>query len=218
LSNDKKITDVKSGKEVISPLDTLVMQLGHGKKYNIIYADPPWKYNSRGMYQETYPKRKQTRKPQNVSEKYNTLTTKEIGELNVRQIAEPNAALFMWTTDSHLEEALAVIKLWGFKYRSIAFIWVKRSSRGKLCANVGAWTMKNAEICLIATKGNMAKHKIANNVYQIIDAERTEHSRKPDEARARIEKIFGNLPRIELFARRKTDGWDAWGDQVPQSA
>ena len=218
MSKDKTITEAKSGNEVISPLDTLVMQLGHGKKYNIIYADPPWQYKSRGMYQETFPKRKQIRKPKNVAEVYNTMSLDELCRLDVKKIAATDCALFLWTTDSHLPEALILADEWGFKYRSIAFIWIKRSSRGKLCANVGAWTMKNAEICLIATKGNMAKKKIANNIYQVIEAERTAHSKKPEEARRRIDKIFGDLQRVELFARQKSEGWDVWGNEVPQSA
>jgi N6-adenosine-specific RNA methylase IME4 len=184
------------------------------RRYSVIYADPPWQYKSRGIYQETFPKRKQTRKPQNVSEKYKTMDAKQIAAFNVKEIADRDCALFLWTTDSHLEDALIVIKAWGFKYRSIAFIWIKRSTKGKLCANVGAWTMKNAEICLIATKGNMAKHKIANNIYQVVDEIRTTHSKKPEEVRRRIERIFGELPRLELFARKKTDGWDVWGNEV----
>jgi site-specific DNA-methyltransferase (adenine-specific) len=182
--------------------------------YNIIYADPPWAYRSKGMYQETFPKRKQIRKYQGVNEHYSTMDITKICTLDVEKIAAKNCALFLWVTDSHLPEALRLIKEWGFKYRSIAFIWIKRSSRGKLCANVGAWTMKNAEICLIATKGNMAKNKVANNIYQIIDEERTTHSKKPEEARRRIERIFGGLPKIELFARQKVEGWDAWGNEV----
>lgn|SRR3990167_35976 len=191
--------------------------LGAGEGYDIVYADPPWEYKSKGMYQETFPKRKQTRRYQGVNDQYKTLGIDQLKNLEVKKIVAKNCALFLWAVDSHLPEALELIKAWGFKYRSIAFIWVKRSSKNKLCANVGAWTMKNAEICLIATRGNMAKYKEANNVYQIIEAERTKHSKKPNEARNRIETIFGDKRRIELFAREKFYGWDVWGDQAPKS-
>ena len=85
---------------------------------------------------------------------------------------------------------------------------------GKTVANLGAWTMKNYEICLLGTKGSMLKHKQVNNIYQKVEAERTKHSKKPQEVRSRIELLFGDLPRIELFARQRFDGWDAWGNEL----
>ncbi len=177
------------------------------KKYNIIYADPPWNYN-KGVYQDN------NRPERKINEQYNTMTFKELKELPIKNISYNDCALFLWVTDSHLEEGLKLIKEWGFKYKTIAFVWIKKTRNGALCSNVGAWTMKNTEICLLATKGNMLKYKLKNNIKQLVEAERTIHSKKPDEVRDRIEQLFGNLPRIELFARQKVEGWDVWGNEV----
>ena len=179
------------------------------KKYQIIYADPPWNFNQAvGIYQDG------GRPDRYTSDIYPCMSLDEIKALPVANLADKDCALLIWTTDVHLPEALEVISSWGFKYKSIAFIWVKRTSGWKLCANIGAWTMKNAEICLIATKGGMAKHKKKRNIYQLVEAIRTDHSAKPSEVRDKIELLFGNLPRIELFARRKVEGWDCWGNEV----
>lgn len=186
-------------------------------KYSIIYADPAWQF-SKGVYQETFPKRKQVRKERLVDDKYSTMTKQQIQELPVKNISNCDCALFLWVTDSHLKDGIELIEKWGFKYRTIAFIWRKITNKGNTCANVGAWTMKNCEICLLGIKGAMLKHKKANNVFQLIEAERTEHSTKPNEARKRIIKLFGNdLPKIELFARQKHEGWDVWGNEVENS-
>ena len=178
-------------------------------KYQIIYADPPWYFNQvKGIYQDS------GRPDRFTADIYSCMDLSDIKALKVNGIAEKDCALFMWTTDAHLPEALEVIKVWGFKYKSIAFIWVKRTNGWKLCANIGAWTMKNAEICLIATKGGMTKHKKRKNVYQLVEAVRKGHSEKPQEVRDKIIEIFGDLPRIELFARKKVEGWDCWGNEV----
>jgi len=183
-------------------------------KYNIIYADPPWKY-SKGVHQETFPKRKQTRTERILP--YQTMALNDMKQLNVNDLADDDCALFMWVTDSHLKQGLELIEAWGFKYSTIAFIWHKVTNKGNTCATVGAWTMKNCEICLLAFKGKMLKHKKCNNIFQLINAERTINSKKPHEARIRIEMIFPNLSKIELFARDKTEGWDVFGDQVENS-
>ena len=122
--------------------------------------------------------------------------------------------MFLWSTDAHMKEAMEIIKNWGFKYITIAFIWEKRTKYNKEIFNLGAWTLKSYEICLFGTKGKMLKHKKVNNIRQKVVAERTKHSKKPEEVRRRIELLFGDLPRIELFARRKCPGWDVWGNEV----
>jgi N6-adenosine-specific RNA methylase IME4 len=187
------------------------------KKYSIIYADPAWQF-SKGVYQETFPKRKQTRKERNVEDKYPTMTKQQIQELPIQKISNDDCALFLWVTDSHLKDGIELIEKWGFEYRTIVFIWKKITNKGNTCANVGAWTMKNCEICLLGIKGAMLKHKKANNIFQLIEAERTSHSIKPNEARKRIAELFGNdLTKIELFARKNYDGWDAFGNELEHS-
>ena len=106
-----------------------------------------------------------------------------------------------------------MIKAWGFEYKSVAFVWLKRNRSGRgWFYGLGFWTRGNAEICLLATKGH-PKRK-SNRVHQFIISPLRSHSRKPDEARDKIIELVGDLPRIELFAWEKADGWDAWGNEV----
>jgi len=134
--------------------------------------------------------------------------------LPIKKLADKDCALFLWVTDSHLCDGLELIKKWGFTYKTIAFVWVKKTNKGNLCANVGSWTMKNTEICLLGTKGNMLKYKNKNNIFQLVEAERSKHSKKPEEVRKRIEELFPNTYKIELFARQKAEGWNVWGNEV----
>ncbi len=179
------------------------------KKYQVIYADPPWHFGSKQLQKYNGERFESLEKRE-----YPTMTVKDICNLPVKEITYEDCALFLWTTDAHIPEALEVIKAWGFKYITVAFIWSKKTNTGKQIATLGAWTMKNCELCLLATKGQMLKFKTANNIYQLVEAERTTHSTKPEEVRKRIEQLF-NLPlRIELFARKKVDGWDSWGNEI----
>ena len=178
------------------------------KKYNIIYADPPWLFSSKEL--QTYNGKRFT----SMDKHYPTQSKNWITGLKVNAISDNDCALFMWTTDAHIKEAIETIEAWGFKYITVAFVWEKKTKTGKTVANLGAWTMKNYELCLFGTKGTMLKHKKVNNIYQKVEAERTKHSQKPKEVRNRIELLFGNLPRIELFAREKTEGLDVWGNEV----
>jgi len=178
------------------------------KKYNIIYADPPWSFSSKEL--QKYNGIRFT----SINKHYETQSKNWIKELAVKNISEKNCALFLWTTDAHIKDAIETMESWGFKYITVVFIWEKKTKNGKTVANLGAWTMKNYEICLLGTKGSMLQYKKINNIYQKVEAERTKHSKKPEKVRKNIEQLFGDLPRIELFAREKTEGWDVWGNQV----
>ena len=180
------------------------------KKYNIIYADPAWKFGN-SVYQDN------GRKGRELNKQYNTMSINEIKELPLENISADDCALFMWVTDFHLPFAFELFEKWGFKYRTIVFVWKKITKNGKTCANLGAWTMKNTEICLLATKGNMFDKRKAKNVFQLIEAERTKHSKKPIEAVNRIEKIFQFENKLEMFSRKNLQGWDAWGNEVNNS-
>ena len=142
------------------------------------------------------------------------MSTDELCDLNINDIADDDCALFMWVTDSHIPDALRLMKAWGFKYVTVAFVWVKNTNNGNLVYNLGAWTMKSVEICLFGTKGGMKKHKKSNSVRQLFFAERTKHSKKPECVRGYIEELFGDVPRIELFARQHAPGWDCWGNET----
>ena len=178
------------------------------KKYQIIYADPPWRFSSKEL--QKYNGKRFT----SMDKHYPTQNKDWIKNLSVKTITDNNCALFLWSTDAHIKEAIQTIEAWGFKYITIAFIWEKITKTGKTVANLGAWTMKNYEICLLGTRGKMLQYKKTNNIYQKVKALRTEHSKKPPIVRDKIIELFGNLPRIELFARQKTEGWDVWGNEV----
>ena len=171
------------------------------KKYDIIYADPPWSYND---------KAKSGNRGANF--KYNLMTTSQIMELPVDKIANHDSFLFMWATFPLLNDALNVVKAWGFKYKTCAFTWVKKTRSNTWFTGMGNWTRANAEICLIGTKGRPKRQSAS--VKQVIESVPEEHSKKPDITRERIVELCGNVPRIELFARKKTTGWDSWGLEV----
>ncbi len=137
----------------------------------------------------------------------------DICSLPVADIAEDNSVLFLWVTFPNLQESFRVIEAWGFEYRTVAFVWVKRNKKAmNWFMGLGYWTRANAEICLLAVKGK--PKRVSKSVRQIIDSPIERHSKKPDETRERIVDLMGDLPRIELFARQKTDGWDVWGNEV----
>lgn len=172
------------------------------KKYQIIYADPPWSYGDRMSGRG------------GVLDHYKTMTNEEIYNLPIKDIAEDECVLLLWATSPLLPEALKTIESWGFKYKTVAFCWNKQTKTGKWVSNLGKWTMGNIEICLLGVKGSPNKWRQDKAIKQLVVAERTKHSKKPDEVRDRIVKLFGDRPRVELFARQKTDGWDVWGNEV----
>lgn len=179
------------------------------KKYNIIYADPPWQFGSKA-YQDNSRTMLSLDKTQ-----YPTMTIDEIKNLPIKNIIADNAACFLWVTDSHLKEGLEVLESWGFKYKTIAFNWIKHYESGEVCVNFAPWTLKSWEICLLGFKGSMGKFKKSNNVRGLITSIRTKHSKKPEEARNKIITLFGDsIPKLELFARQKHKGWDSWGNET----
>ena len=173
------------------------------KKYGIIYADPPWHYR-------VYSKKGAGR---SAESHYPTMTIEEIQALPVSELADKDCALFMWITFPLLKESLSVLSAWGFKFKTIAFVWIKQNRKSdSQFWGMGYWTRTNAEFCVLATKGK--PKRMAKNVHQVIVSHIEEHSKKPDEARRRIVRLMGDLPRIELFARQKSAGWDVWGNEV----
>lgn len=173
------------------------------KKYGIIYADPPWHYR-------VYSKKGAGR---SAESHYPTMTIEEIQALPVSELADKDCALFMWITFPLLKESLSVLSAWGFKFKTIAFVWIKQNRKSdSQFWGMGYWTRANDEFCVLATKGK--PKRMAKNVHQVIVSHIEEHSKKPDEARRRIVRLMGDLPRIELFARQKSAGWDVWGNEV----
>ena len=138
----------------------------------------------------------------------------ELCALPVADLAAPDSALFLWATFPQLPEALRLIREWGFTYKSVAFVWLKKNRKAdSWFYGLGFWTRANAEICLLATKGK--PKRISGSVRSIVLSPLQQHSRKPAEIRDRIVELMGDLPRIELFAREAAPGWDVWGNEAP---
>jgi len=172
------------------------------KKYNIIYADPPWSYRD-----------KCSSGKRGAEFKYPVLNDEDLQKLNVKEICEKDCILFLWVTMPKLQEGLDLIKAWGFEYKTCAFTWVKRNKKSNSWFwGMGRYSRSNSELCLLATKGK--PKRISAAVHSIIDAPIEKHSKKPDEVRDRIVKLCGDLPKIELFAREKVDNWDAIGYDI----
>jgi N6-adenosine-specific RNA methylase IME4 len=184
------------------------------KKYQIIYADPPWSYND-----------KMTNHSFSLDHEYETQSLEWIKGLPIKDIADKDCALFIWAVSPLLPEAFEVMEAWGFKYKTVAFCWSKKYSSGGEVSNLGRWTMGNIELCLLATKGQ--PKRIKKDVKQLVEATRNEHSRKPNIVRTNIVELMGDLPRIELFARNDgskdlfggnpLDGWDVFGNEAKGS-
>lgn len=181
-------------------------------KYQIIYADPCWSYKdkskSHGGGAESH---------------YSCMNINDICSLPIKYIADKNSTLFLWATMPMLREAIQVIEAWGFTYKTCAFTWIKGNKRLTNKQGVffnfgiddymgmGRWTRANAELCLLATKGK--PKRISAKVRQVVYSPLQNHSQKPAEVRERIVELMGDLPRIELFARDKVDGWHTWGNE-----
>ncbi|MCM1296294.1 MAG: MT-A70 family methyltransferase [Muribaculaceae bacterium] len=145
---------------------------------------------------------------------YPTMSLDEIVALPVAEISADDCVLFLWTTMPFLRESFAVLKAWGFEYKTVAFVWVKQNKKANtLFWGMGHWTRSNVELCLLATKGHPKRQ--STSVHQVVISHIEEHSKKPDEVRDRITLMMGTVPRVELFARTKTEGWDVWGNEVP---
>ena len=176
------------------------------KKYNIIYADPPWDYgNTKNLDGEFW----------GMADKhYDVMKFKDICNLPVQNIAADDCYLFLWVTSPFLEKGFEVIKSWGFTYATVGFVWVKMKNDMTAVREdgLGKYTISNAEYCLIAKRGKYWRE--ARNVKQIIQYPKTIHSAKPPEVRDRIVALCGDLPRVELFARDLCDGWDSIGNEI----
>jgi N6-adenosine-specific RNA methylase IME4 len=148
--------------------------------------------------------------------RYTTQPDEWIKSLNVQAIADEDCVLFMWFCETKLPLALEVMKAWGFKYVNIAFIWNKKERSGKDVCYYGGWTMRGSEMVLLGTKGKIHSKIVNHTVRQKVEAIRDKrfHSRKPVEIKEKIVQLMGDLPRVELFARQKTEGWDVWGNEV----
>jgi N6-adenosine-specific RNA methylase IME4 len=179
------------------------------KKYRVIYADPPWAFktfseNGHGRSAEAH---------------YDCMSLDGIRALPVPDIANKDAALFLWARDPMIPAALELIAHWGFEFKTVGFYWAKLNKNAPglgvapedFFTGMGYWTRGNVEQCLLATRGKPIRRSKA--VRKLVISPRREHSRKPDEMHGRIEALLDG-PYFELFSRADRPGWDSWGAQA----
>lgn len=180
------------------------------KKYQILYADPPWKYRGT-QYDRSSIKdiNINFEKPiflSSASFKYPILSLDELKQLNVRSICDENSCLlFLWTTGPMLNDSIELGKSWGFEYKTVAFVWDKQVH------NPGRYTLSQTEFVLVFKKGKIPQPRGARNIRQLVSIHRGEHSEKPLFIAKCITQMFPTQEKIELFARQKNEGWDVWG-------
>jgi N6-adenosine-specific RNA methylase IME4 len=180
------------------------------KKFDIIYADPPWHYNGKLQFDKSSKNKENIDLSRNIfistaDFKYPTLKTSELMKFPIHEIAKNDCLLFMWTSNPHMAQAIQLGEAWGFEYRTVAFVW------NKMKHNPGQYTLSNCELCLVFKKGKIPTPRGARNIQQLVNSPRKGHSQKPTEVLRAIEKMFPTQERIELFARCSSKGWTAWG-------
>jgi N6-adenosine-specific RNA methylase IME4 len=172
--------------------------------FRLIVADPPYHFDTRSQ-------KGQGKSP---STHYETMNVHRICRLPIREIAAPDAGLAMWVYGPRLPDAIKIMQAWGFDYKSELLTWIKLTKTGKPAFGTGYTTRKNTEALIYGTRGKGLK-VLDHGVRQTLFAKRREHSRKPDEAAEALERLFGSVPRIELFARQRRAGWEVWGNELP---
>lgn len=174
-------------------------------RYQVIYLDPPWSYAD----SYTTPSRK-------VDNKYHTMSGDELQKLDFLSVVDDDCAMFCWATSPMLPLAIDLMEMWGFTYKTVAFVWVKTNKRkGNHFWGMGHWTRSNVEHVLLGTRGKPKRKSAA--VHQVVEQpldRGVAHSRKPDVVRDKITALMGDVPRVELFATQRVEGWDCVGFDV----
>lgn len=188
----------------------LVVNQMFENKYDIVYADPPWMYHS------------DPNKMAAAGKHYSLMADAQIEAMPVKSLLrDPNrGAFFIWATCPRLDQAVRTIAAWGLHYRGVAFNWIKTRRDGRVMGAAGVpptGTKPTSELCLLATTCPRGRPfpLLDAAVPQVLLAPRGRHSEKPAEVRERIVRLYGDRPRIELFARASAPGWDAWGNEAP---
>lgn len=199
----------------VNPLKELYPALPD-KKYQVIYADPPWDYGGKLQYDKTVIKDENVGFNKKIflssaTFKYPTVKLKDLMKLDVASIADIDCVLFMWTTGPQMQNSIELGKAWGFDYKTVAFVW------DKMVHNPGRYTLSQTEFVLVFRKGRFPEPRGARNVKQLVTVHRGEHSVKPIEVIEGITKMFPAQDKIELFARSSYIGWDNWGIENPNS-
>ena len=181
------------------------------KRYDIIYADPPWQLDD----QLGIPVREKDRNTlRRAEDHYPTMPTQQICDLPVQNITADNCLLFLWVRTPMLVEGITVGESWKFKYKTVGFVW------DKIYCIPGNYNIQQCEICLLFKRGKIPQPRGKRNIRQFLSQKRGRHSEKPDEIRYRITEMFPTQSKIELFVRVNgmlfppMEGWDYWGDEA----
>lgn len=183
------------------------------KKYDIIYADPPWDYGGKLQFDKSSKSVEEIDLSRKIfissaNFKYPTIKTKVLKKIPIYEIAKEDCLLFMWVTNPHLAQGIELGTSWGFEYKTVAFVW------DKMVHNPGQYTLSYCELCLVFKRGKIPRPRGARNIKQLVRVPRGKHSEKPLEVLKNIEKMFPTQDKIELFARHQPNGWDVWGLDV----
>ncbi len=180
-------------------------------KYQVILADPPWWYNNRKTGGE---RKNKTKFGGGARKHYPLMKDEELLAMasQVEAIADKNCIFFLWCTGPRLDFAITLLQHWGFRYCTIGFTWIKLNKTGtKPIYGPGYYTASNTELVLIGIKGSMRPTK--KMLPSVIHHSRMKHSKKPDLSEA-LTLMYPNTRKVELFAREKRPGWDAWGNEI----
>jgi len=176
-------------------------------KYNIIYADPAWQFNNKNTGGSM---------KSGSASQYDIMTLEQMKALPIQDISADDCVLVMWWVGSQPQEALDLMRAWGFELKTFTgFIWEKLTRKGLPFFGMGFWTRAGSECALIATRGK--PKPASHSVRSVRRATVGKHSEKPAEFRDDIVTLCGDVPRIELFARQRVGGWDAWGNEIEGS-
>ncbi|OFA15290.1 transcriptional regulator [Acidithiobacillus ferrivorans] len=183
------------------------------KKYDVIYADPPWDYGGKMQFDKSSKSSEKIDLNKNIfisaaNFKYPTIKTMALKKIPVHEIAKDDCLLFLWVTNPHLAQGIELGQAWGFEYKTVAFVW------DKMVHNPGKYTLSYCELCLVFKRGRIPHPRGARNVKQLVRVQRSKHSVKPRAVLEGIDKMFPTQEKIELFARDKPEGWDVWGLDV----
>lgn len=189
------------------------------RRYSVLLADPAWQYKDKNANGE-----------RGASFKYDTLKPNEIISLPMQNVMADDCAVFLWTTAPMLHDAVHALKMWGAPFRTVAFTWVKTikninhehamqgvgvdpwawlNGNGVTSFGLGHWTRSSTELCLLGVRGR--PKRVGKSVRQALFYPALRHSAKPPEVRDRIVELMGDVPRLEMFARERAEGWDATG-------
>lgn len=165
--------------------------------FDVILADPPWRYEQAGIRQE-------------IEKHYPTMSIDEIKAMQIEKVAAKNSVLFLWATAPKLAEAVEVMTAWGFLYRT-CMVWHK-SGMG-----MGWYWRIDHELLLLGVRGKPGTPPPKFRPRSVLKSKKGKHSQKPWQVYEMIEAMYPNARRLELFCRHSQPGWSSWGNEATEN-